>query len=45
MPCLYVFVDIAFDTGHLVECIQHNFKPDQCAAARAVLCSRAAPVP
>ena len=25
VPCLYVFVDIAFDVGHLVDCVGTNF--------------------
>ena len=27
VPCLYVFVDIKFDVGHLCECVRHNFPP------------------
>ena len=23
--CMYVFVDIQFETGHLVDCLRHNF--------------------
>ena len=26
LPCLYVFVDIAFDAGHLVDCVKTNFE-------------------
>ena len=26
LPCLYVFVDIAFDTQHLVDCVCANFE-------------------
>jgi diphthamide biosynthesis enzyme Dph1/Dph2-like protein len=25
MPCMYVFVDIRFDTAHLVSCVRENF--------------------
>jgi diphthamide biosynthesis enzyme Dph1/Dph2-like protein len=25
VPCLYVFVDIAFDVRHLCDCVRHNF--------------------
>ena len=27
MKCLYVFVDISFDVGHLCASVEHNFKP------------------
>ena len=33
ISCLYVFVDIKFDTCHLVECLRHNF-PAQRQVAR-----------
>lgn len=29
---MYVFVDIAFDLEHLVDCIQHNFRQEQTIA-------------
>ena len=25
MPCMYVFVDIRFDTAHMVSCVRENF--------------------
>ena len=25
MPCMYIFVDIRFDTGHMLACIRQNF--------------------
>ena len=27
MPCMYVFVDIKFDTAHMVACVRENFQP------------------